>query len=127
MVVIIYANGAAERIQRVYKKYNVATATKPYSTLHNLLVHPTDKRDKLQCSNCIYETSCKNCDHIYVGETSHLFGVRLSEHLAEVKKVTNKKYTRSEHRVSELEQTKSAICDHVPGLTMLLIGLKPRS
>ena len=42
------------------------------------------------------------------------FGVRLSEHQAEVKKATNKKYTRSEpFRASELEQSKSAISDHV--------------
>ena len=39
--------------------------------------------------------------------------MRLSEHQAEVKKTTNKKYTRSERRASELEQTKSAITDHV--------------
>ena len=113
MVVIPYVNGVAERVQRVYKKYNVATAMKPYSTLRNLLVHPKDKRDKLQCSNCIYEIGCKNCDNTYVGETSRLFGVRLSEHQAEVKKATNKKYTHSERRASELEQTKSAILDHV--------------
>ena len=113
MVVIPYVNGVAERVQRVYKKYNVATAMKPYSTLHNLLVHPKDKRDKLQCSNCIYEIGCKNCDNTYFGETSRLFGVKLSEHQAEVKKASSKKYTRSERRASELEQTKSAISDHV--------------
>ena len=62
---------------------------------------PKDKRDKLQCSNCVYEISCKKCDHTYVGETLRLFGVRLSEHQAEVKKAANKKYTRSERRASE--------------------------
>ena len=108
LVVIPYVNGVAECVQRVYKKYNVATAMKPYSTLRNLLVHPKNKRDKLQCSNCIYEIGCT-----YVGETSRLFGVRLSEHQAEVKKATNKKYTRSERRTSEFEQTKFAISDHV--------------
>ena len=113
MVVIPYVNGVAECVQRVYKKYNVATAMKPYSTLRNLLVHPKDKRNKLQCSNCIYEIGCKNCDNTYVGEASRHFGVRLSEHQTEVKKATNRKYTRSEHRASELEQTKSAISDHI--------------
>ena len=87
---------------------------KPYSTLRNLLVHPKDKRDKLQCSNCIYEIGCKNCDNTYVEETSRLFGVRLSKHQAEVITAANKKYTRSERRASELEeQIKSAISDHV--------------
>ena len=41
------------------------------------------------------------------------FGVRLSEHQAEVRKANDKKFTRSERRASELEQTKSAISDHV--------------
>ena len=41
-----------------------------------------------------------------------MFGVRLAEHQAEVKKVSEKKYTRSERRASEQEQTKSAISDH---------------
>ena len=113
MVVIPYVYGLSERIQRVYKKHNVEVAMKPHSTLRNLLVHPKDKREKLQCSNVIYEIGCKNCDHSYVGETSRLFGVRLSEHQTEVKKASEKKFTRSERRASEQEQTKSAISDHV--------------
>ena len=113
MVVIPYMNRLSERIQRVYKKHNVEAAIKPHSTLRNLLVHPKDKREKLQCSNVIYEIGCKNCDHSYVGETSRLFGVRLSEHQTEVKKASEKKFTRSERRASEQEQTKSAISDHV--------------
>ena len=79
--------------------------------IHNK--HPKEKRDTLQCSNCIYEIGCNNCDHTYVGETSRLFGVRLAEHQAEVKKANEKRYTRTERRASEQEQTKSAISDHV--------------
>ncbi len=41
-----------------------------------------------------------------------MFGVRLAEHQAEVKKVSEKKYTHSERRTSEQEQTKSAISNH---------------
>ena len=98
---------------RIYKKYDINTAMKPHNTLRRLLVHPKDKRDTLKTSNCIYEIPCKNCKQTYVGETSRLFGVRLSEHQAETKKVDTKKYTRSERKVSEQEQTKSAISDHV--------------
>ena len=85
MVVTPYVNGLTERVQRVFKKYNVDVAMKPHSTLRNLLVHPKDKREKHQCSNCIYEIGCVNCDKSHVGETSRLFGVRLTEHQAEVK------------------------------------------
>ena len=48
----------------------------------------------------------------YVGETARLFGVRLSEHKSETKKVESKKFTRAERKLSEHEQTKSAISDH---------------
>ena len=41
-----------------------------------------------------------------------MFGTRLSEHQAETRKVENKKYTRSERKASEKEQSKSAISDH---------------
>ena len=78
-----------------------------------MLVHPKDKREKLKTGNCIYEIGCQNCDHTYVGETSRLFGIRLAEHQAEVRKANQKKITRSERRSSDQEQTKSAVSDHV--------------
>ena len=95
-----------------FKKHKINTAMKPHNTLRRLLVHPKDKRDTLQTSNCIYEIPCKNCEKTYVGETARLFGTRLAEHQAETKKVEAKKYTRSERKLSEQEQTKSAISDH---------------
>lgn len=112
MVVLPYIQGITERIQRTFKKYNINTAMRPHNTLRRLLVHPKDKRDTLQTSNCIYEIPCKNCEKSYVGETSRLFGIRLAEHKAETKKVDTKKFTRSGRRASEQEQTKSAISDH---------------
>ena len=123
MFVIPYVNGRLERIQRVYKKNNVEATMKPHSTLRNLLVHPNDKRNKLQCSNVIYEIGCKTCDHTCVGETLRLFGVRLSEHQREVKKAGEKKFTRSERRASEQEQTKSAISDHVGTILAIKAGI----
>ena len=54
-------------------------------------------------------------------------GVRLSEHQAEVEKATNKKCTRSERRATELEQTKSAISDHVVRANHVIDWMKPRS
>ena len=85
---------------------------KPHNTLRRLLVHPKDKRDVLHTSNCIYEIPCKNCDKTYVGETERLFSARLKEHQGATKKVDDKKFTRSERRASEKEQTKSAVSDH---------------
>jgi len=33
------------------------------------LVHPEDKEDKEQTSECVYRDPCANCDKTYVGET----------------------------------------------------------
>ncbi|XP_072048490.1 uncharacterized protein [Amphiura filiformis] len=55
----------------------------------------------------------KNCHLSNVGETSRIFGTRLAEHQAEVKKANGNKFPRSERRTSEMEQIKSAISDHV--------------
>ena len=113
MVVIPYVNGLTERLQRIFKKHQVNTAVKPHRTLRQILVHPKDKRESTKTGNCIYEIPCQNCDHSYIGETARLFEKRLGEHKAAVKKVEEKKFTRSERKASEAEQTKSAISDHV--------------
>ena len=48
MVVIPYIQGVSERIQRLFKKHNIAPAMRPYNTLKNNLVHPKDKRETAQ-------------------------------------------------------------------------------
>ena len=65
MVVLPYVQGTFENLQRVYRKYNIATAFKPHITLRKSLVHPKDKRDSTETTGCVYEISCKNCDFTY--------------------------------------------------------------
>ena len=38
-------------------------------TLRKSLVHPKDKHETTETTGCVYELSCKNCDHTNVGET----------------------------------------------------------
>ena len=61
MVVITYIQGVSERLQRVYKRYNIQTAMKPVNTFKSLLVHAKDKLDQLQTCKCVYEIPRKNC------------------------------------------------------------------
>ena len=49
-----------------------------------LLVHPKDKQEKEDLTECVYKVSCANCDKTYIGETGRKFGVRLQEHRTEV-------------------------------------------
>ena len=57
-----------------------------------------------------------NCESVYVGETSRMFGTRLSEHKKEVDKTGhNRKFTRSEKEKGSKTVHKSAIVDHTVG------------
>ena len=79
-VVIPYIEGVTERVDRVMKKYGVATAMKPHSTLRRFLVHPKDKCEMAEQGELVYQIPCQNC----VGETGRLFRNRLEEHQKDV-------------------------------------------
>ena len=106
--------GVAERANRVFKKHNIATAMKPNTSLRKLLVHPKDKIDSLDKTDCIYEIPCQNCDSTYVGETGRKLNTRLKEHQKETEKLerSKKNFTRQTRKESVTEQSKSAIADH---------------
>jgi len=85
---------------------------KPYKTLKGVLVHPKDKQDNEDVTECVYKVPCANCDKTYIGETGRKFGVRLQEHRTEVESKTRCTFTRS-HRASSLtEHNKSALTNH---------------
>ena len=87
---------------------------RPNTNLRKMLVHPKDKVDPLNTTDCIYEIPCSNCDSTYIGETGRKFATRLEEHKKETGKVTKAKpaYTRQARKESLTEQSKSAIADH---------------
>ena len=98
--------------RQVYQNYNIHAAMSPHNTLRRELVHPKDKREPYNTTNAIYETPCKNCRLVYVGETGRKFGTRLEEHKTEVEKVCNKIATRAGRKESLSNVHKSAITDH---------------
>jgi len=77
MVVIPYVENVSEAVARIMRKHNVPVAMKPYKTLKTVLVHPKDKEEKEDLTECVYKVPCANCDKTYVGETGRKFGVRL--------------------------------------------------
>lgn len=113
MVVLPYVNGVTERISRVLKSYNVATAMKPHNTLRSALVHPKDKREDVNKTDALYSLPCMNCDREYIGETGRKFGTRLNEHRTEVEKVSKSVITRASRKESLSTVHKSAVTDHV--------------
>ncbi|XP_071947577.1 uncharacterized protein [Antedon mediterranea] len=127
-VVVPYVAGLSERVSKVFKEFGINTAMKPHTSLRQLLVHPKDQVDKLKGANCVYEISCSNCDHTYIGETGRCFGTRLKEHRKETEKITQqrKNFTRQSHRESKNELNKSAIADHAVKLNHIIDWAQPK-
>ncbi|XP_072049982.1 uncharacterized protein [Amphiura filiformis] len=55
LVVITYVEGLAEKANRIFRKHGIATAMKPNTNLRKRLVHPKDKVDLINSTNCVYE------------------------------------------------------------------------
>jgi len=89
LVVIPYVGGLSEATERIFRKYGISTAVKPYNTLRNLLVHPKNKRTVGQTGECVYKIPCHNCSSTYIGETGRSYGKRQEEHRKEVESIGN--------------------------------------
>ncbi len=111
-VVIPYMEDVSERVDRVLKKYGVASAMRPHTTLRRLLVHPKDKEEPKEQGDLVYRVPCKSCDSAYIGETGRLFKTRLEEHVKDLENTPKEQYTRGERKKSESIMHKSAITDH---------------
>ena len=85
---------------------------RPVKTLKSLLVHPKDKQDKEEITDCVYKTPCASCEKCYIGETGRKFGTRLKEHKTEVESITSEPFTRGQRASSLSEQNKSTLTDH---------------
>ena len=92
MVVSPNVENVSEAVARIMRKHNVPVAMKPYKTLKTVLVHPKDKHEKEDLTECVYKVPCANCDKTYIGETGRKFGVRLQEHRNEVESKTGHTY-----------------------------------
>jgi len=79
-----------------YRKHQLRVAVRPVKTLKSLLVHPKDKQEKEELTDCLYKIPCASCEKCYIGETGRKFGTRLKEHNTEVKSITSKRFTRNQ-------------------------------
>ena len=70
-MVIPYVEVVSDRVQRVMKRYRVATALRPHTTLRRLLVHPKDKVELAEQGDLVYHIPC-NCGAEYIIETLRL-------------------------------------------------------
>ena len=63
-------------------------------------------------TDCVYQISCKNCSHIYIGETGRIFGTRLEERKKEAENIKTRRFIRELKRVSTVIEHTSAITYH---------------
>ena len=52
----------AWHMARIMRKHQVFVAMKPVKTLRKVLVHPKDKQQKEEITDCVYKIPCGNCD-----------------------------------------------------------------
>ena len=53
MIVIPYVENVSESIARIMRKHHEPAAMKPYKTLKSVLVHPKDKQEKEDLTECV--------------------------------------------------------------------------
>lgn len=80
LIILPYVQGMSERISNVLKRHNITVAHKPVKTLSSVFRKPKDKLDR-DCTTCVvYKVNCKDCDAVYIGQTSRSLKTRIREH-----------------------------------------------
>ena len=79
-VPIPYVHGVSEKLTNIFRNHGVGTYHKPFNTIRSQIVHPKDKTPDVNKCGVVYEISCPECEHNYVGETGRPMHVRLKEH-----------------------------------------------
>ena len=80
MVILPYAKGFSEKITKVLRSFNIKVAHKPIRTISNILKKPKDKIEKEATRGIVYKIKCKDCDCVYIGQTSRALKSRVKEH-----------------------------------------------
>lgn len=79
-VILPYAKGFSERVANVLRGFNIKVAHKPIRTISSILKKPKDKIEKEASRGIVYKIKCKDCDCVYVGQTSRALKTRVKEH-----------------------------------------------
>ena len=80
LVILPYVKGLSEKIATKLSKENIKVAHKPIQTLGSILKKPKDGISKDANTEVVYRVKCKDCDKVYVGQTSRALKTRTKEH-----------------------------------------------
>ena len=84
-----YVRGVTEKIERVcrsIKTVNLKLVTKPHRTIRQTLINVKNRVPEEKRTGVVYEVPCRDCDHVYIGETGRTLKKRLAEHKQAVRR-----------------------------------------
>ncbi|XP_068723371.1 uncharacterized protein [Montipora capricornis] len=97
MVVLPYAKGFSEKIARVLRGFSIKVAHKPIRTISNILKKPKDKIEREASRGIVYKIKCKDCDCVYIGQTSRALKTRVKEHSKAIATLDEKSLLAKHH------------------------------
>ena len=80
MVILPYAKGFSERIANVLRGFNIKVVHKRIRKSSNILKKPKDKIEKKDSRGIVFKIKCKDCDCVFIGQTSRALKPRVKEH-----------------------------------------------
>ena len=75
-----YLQGISEKIARTLNQFNINVAHKLVMTVGSILIKPKERFSKDLSIGVIYKINCKDCDKVYIGQTSRALRSRTREH-----------------------------------------------
>ena len=79
-VTLPYLQGISEKIARTLNQFNINVVHKPVMTVGSILKKPKEKFSKDLSTGVISKIYCKDCDKVYIGQTSRALRSRTREH-----------------------------------------------
>ena len=79
-VVLPYSADLGETLKRILERHRIRTIFKPIIKPSTVLASDKDAVPASERRGLVYEISCGNCEHRYIGETKRSLSNRLKEH-----------------------------------------------
>ena len=71
---------------RCFKKHDITLSHKASNTIKTNVCQLKDRTTSLETKNAIYKINCKNCDSVYIGESSKVVGDHVKEQSSNVRR-----------------------------------------
>ena len=79
--------------EHLLNKHNIKATFCTRTTLRSLLSKPKDPIPKENRNNAVYQLNGKDCEAVYVGETTQTLNIRAEEHITAIKSASKMSHT----------------------------------